>query len=231
MMHGLSRFGPSRRHFLAGAGAAGLASKPATRTRALAVGQPNSGSPPSGVAQISAQQSRSLTPWFAGLSNRLSASCNVVCIGDSITEGEHANGPPSTGFENRWTARLRDMLRARYPTAGLTGGGRGYIGAASTGETSFTWPTTLAGSPYMAATGGLKAKFVQLGASGQSVTFALTGDSADIMWMQVAFGGTFSWAVDGGSATKVSTNGASTADGKITHIPLGSSGPHTLVLS
>ncbi len=123
------------------------------------------------------------------------------------------------------------MLRARYPTAGLTGGGRGFIGAAPTGETSFTWPTTLAGSPYTATTGGLKAKFVQLGASGQSVTFSLTGDSADIMWMQVAFGGTFSWAVDGGSATKISTNGASTADGKITHIPLGSSGPHTLVLS
>ena len=123
------------------------------------------------------------------------------------------------------------MLRARYPTQGLSGGGRGFIGAASTGETSFTWPTTLTGSPFTANTGGLKARYVQLGASGQSVTLALTGDSADIMWMQVAFGGTFSWAVDGGAATKISTNGASTADGKSTHIPLGPSGPHTLVLS
>ena len=230
-MHGLSRFGPSRRHFLAGAGAAGLASTPATRTRAAASERTSSSPPPSAVAQISAQQSRSLTPWFAGLSNRLSASCNLVCLGDSITEGEHANGPPFSGFENRWLARLRDMLRARYPTQGLAGGGRGFIGAASTGETSFTWPTTLAGTPFTAATGGLKAKFVQLGASGQSVTFALTGDSADLMWMQVPFGGTFSWSVDGGAASKVSTNGAVTADGKITHISLGSSGRHTLVLA
>jgi lysophospholipase L1-like esterase len=233
-MHGLSRFGPSRRHFLTGAGAAGagavgLASAPATRARAS--GGTVSSPPPSPVAAISTQQSRSLTPWFAGLSNRMSANCNVVCLGDSITEGEHASGPPFSGFENRWVARLRDMLRARYPTQGLTGGGRGFIGAVSTGETSFTWPTTLAGSPSTAITGGPKSKFVQLGASGQSVTFTLIGDSADIMWMQAPLGGTFSWAVDGGSASKISTSGASTADGKITHISLGPRGTHTLVLS
>ncbi|HUZ54738.1 MAG TPA: hypothetical protein VMU94_19700 [Streptosporangiaceae bacterium] len=79
-MHGLSRFGPSRRHFLAAAGAAGLASTPATRTREIASDRTISGTPPSALAQISSQQSRSLTPWFAGLSDRLSASCNVVCL-------------------------------------------------------------------------------------------------------------------------------------------------------
>jgi lysophospholipase L1-like esterase len=63
------------------------------------------------------QQNQALTPWFAALSNRLSARCNVVCLGDSITEGMHAAGPPSTGFENRWVERLADMLRSRYPTA------------------------------------------------------------------------------------------------------------------
>ncbi len=57
------------------------------------------------------------------------------------------------------------------------------------------------------------------------------GDSADIMWMQVPYGGIFSWAVDGGLLYKVSTNGSSIVDGKLTHLSLGSLGAHTLVLS
>src|SRR5579859_3914193 len=123
------------------------------------------------------------------------------------------------------------MLRARYPTQGLSGGGRGFIGSVSSGETSFTWPTALAGSAGIGQTEGPKAKFVQLSAAGQSITFSLVGDSADIMWTQASFGGVFSWAVDGGAATRVSTNGSSTVDGKLTHVPLGGSGPHTLVVS
>jgi len=215
---------PSRRGFLAGAAGAGLA--PATQSRASSL-------PPlasSTRLTASLQQTPSLTPWFAGLADRLLARCNVVCVGDSITEGQHAYGPPSTGFENRWLARLRDMLRVRYPTQGLVGGGRGFIGAASTGELSFTWPTTITGSPPYGVAGP-KGKFVQLNGSGQSITFSLVGDSADIMWVQTPFGGTFSWSVDGGPATHVSTNASSTVDGKLTHVPLGSAGSHSLVLS
>lgn len=78
---------------------------------------------------------------------------------------------------------------------------------------------------------GPKAKFLQLAGTGQSITFSLVGDQADIMWTQVPYGGTFSWAVDGGPATKVSTNGGSVADGKLTHISLGAHGSHQLVLS
>src|SRR5262249_10258307 len=133
---------------------------------------------------ISAQQTQALTPWFAGLSNRLSARRNIVCLGDSITEGVHAQGPPATGVQNRGLPRLADLLRGRYPTQGLTGGGRGFIGAVSTGEPSFTWPTTISGNPATAQSGGPKAKFVQLAASGQSITFNLNGSSADIMWTQ-----------------------------------------------
>ena len=62
------------------------------------------------------------------------------------------------------------------------------------------------------------AKFVQHGASGQSITFSLNGDAADIMWTPAGFGGTFSSAVDGGAATNVSTNRTGTVDGKLTHV-------------
>ena len=220
----------SRRGFLVGAAGAGLA-VPAARSLGGVRQLPALALDAASAQATASQQNLALTPWFAALSNRLSARCNVVCLGDSITEGVHATGPPSTGFMNRWVERLADMLRSRYPTQGVSGGGRGFIGAVSTGETSFSWPTTLSGSPATAQTAGPKAKFVQLASSGQSITFSLVGDSAEIMWTQAGFGGTFSWAVDGGPSTNVSTNGSGNADGKLTHISLGAAGPHTLVLS
>jgi lysophospholipase L1-like esterase len=183
------------------------------------------------IQLLAAQQTQALTPLFAGLAGRLSARCNIVCLGDSITEGQHADGPPSTGFENRWLARLRDLLRSRYPTQGITGGGRGFIGAIATGELSFAWPTTTSQTLLTGTWAGPKAQFVQLGGTSQSITFKLNGDAADIMWTQIPYGGTFSWAVDGGAATKVSTNGGSIVDGKLTHVSLGAAGSHMLVLS
>jgi lysophospholipase L1-like esterase len=234
------RSGPSRRFLIGAAGASLVApvirprrgghDPAAERHMNIALLDDRVLATPRPLAQTAAQQSQALTPLFAGLAGRLTARCNIVCIGDSITEGQGAEGPPSSGFENRWLARLRDQLRSRFPTQGLTGGGRGFIGVAGTGELSFAWPATTSQS-LGTGTAGPKAKFLQLAAAGQSITFNLVGDSADIMWMQVAYGGTFSWAVDGGPATKVSTNGSSTVDGKLTHIALGAPGSHTLVLS
>ena len=176
--------------------------------------------------QLDTQRAAALLPFSAGLANRHYARCNVVCIGDSISEGQGA-----TQVDRRWIARLRDNLRTRHQTTGVSGGGRGFLGAASTGEFSFTWPATLAGSPTQGSTLGPKSQFVQLSASGHTITYTLNGDSTDIMWTQVPFGGTFSWRVDGGSTTNVSTNGGAIVDGMLTHISLGSSGAHTLVLA
>ncbi len=179
-----------------------------------------------GQQRLLTQRSQAMQPWFAGLANRHYTRANVVCLGDSITEGQGA-----TAVDYRWVARLRDQLRAKFPTTGLSGGGRGFLGARNSGEVSFAWPAQYTGSPGTGATLGPKSSFAQLNASGQTITYSLTGDSADIMWAQAAFGGTFSWKVDGGSATNVSTNGGSTLDGKITHISLGSTGAHTLTLT
>lgn len=182
-----------------------------------------------GQQQLATQRAQALTPFTAALANRRFARCNVVCIGDSITEGQHAVLPPY-GFVNRWLERLADLMRMQFPVPGLLGGGRGFIGALNTGTTSFTWPAVLAGSPATGNTLGPKAGFVQLASGGQTITYSLTGDSADIMWTQVGTGGSFGWALDGGSVTSVSTNGASTVDGKITHIAF-APGNHQLVLS
>lgn len=227
-------FGEPSRRFVIGAAGAGLVAPIIGPKPHTAIGQRHASAANQHVLtplQPSAtQQSQALTPLFAGLAARLSTRCNIVCLGDSITEGQGAQGPPSSGFENRWLARLRDMLRSRYPTQGHSGGGRGFIGVAGTGELTFTWPAT-ASQPLGTGTAGPKAKFLQLAGAGQSITFSLVGDAADIMWTQVPFGGTFSWAVDGGPATKVSTNGGSLVDGKLTHIALGARGSHKLVLS
>lgn len=235
------RAGPSRRLLIGAAGAsllgpvirpkpAGHAAAERHMKLALLSDDRALATPPQPLTALATQQSEALTPLFAGLAGRLTARCNIVCLGDSITEGQGASGPPSSGFENRWLARLRDQLRSRFPTQGLAGGGRGFIGAAGTGELSFGWPATTSQS-LGTGTAGPKAKFLQLAAAGQSITFNLVGNSADIMWMQVGYGGTFSWAVDGGPATSVSTNGSSTVDGKLTHIALGAAGSHKLVLS
>lgn len=178
-----------------------------------------------GQQQLATQRSVALTPWYAALADRQFARASACCIGDSITEGQGA-----TAYDNRWLGRLRDMLRSRYPTPGLTGGGRGYVNITGTGELSFAWPTTITGSPPGVTTGP-KAGGLQFNATGQQVAFTLTGDSADIMWEQVGFGGTFSYKVDSGATTNISTNGGSTVDGKITHISLGSAGAHTLTLA
>lgn len=175
---------------------------------------------------LAAQRAQPLMRWITALANRHFGRCNVVCLGDSITEGQGA-----TQLAYRWTDRLRFNLTNRFPTQGVSSSGRGFLGANSSGEFSFTWPSTLAGSPAPGFTGGPKSQFVQLGGSGQSISYTLTGDAADIMWMQVPFGGSFSWSVDGGGATTVSTNGGAILDGRITHINLGSAGAHTLTLA
>lgn len=179
-----------------------------------------------GQQQLAGQRGQVLQPWLSSLANRHYARANVVCIGDSITEGQGA-----TLVDNRWIARLHGQLRAAFPTADLSGGGRGFLGSEDSGESSFVWPAVLANSPATGTTGGPKSAFTQLNATGQTITYSLTGDSADIMWMQVPFGGTFSWRVDGGAATNISTNGGAVVDGMLTHISLGAAGAHTLTLA
>lgn len=183
-----------------------------------------------GQQQLFTQRSGPLTPFIAALANRQFARCNIVCVGDSITEGQHAQLPPY-GFLNRWVSQLPKLLRQRFPVPLQGGGGRGFMGIVSTGETSFSWPVTLAGSPPNVANAGPKGQGIQFNTTGQTATFSMVGDAADIMWMQVFSGGTVSWAVDGGTPTNIPTAGGSTADGQLTRISLGAPGPHNLVLA
>ncbi|WP_304455868.1 SGNH/GDSL hydrolase family protein [Nocardiopsis sp. YSL2] len=165
-----------------------------------------------------------LMGWHASLANRHFARANVVCVGDSITEGQGA-----TDYAHTWPARLRELLRARFPTAGVTGG-RGFIGAASTGSISYTWPATVTGGPTYDTGWGPKRHTPFLDGDGTPdlITYsALQGTAVDILWGRSSLSGTFRYRVDGGAWTSVDTSGTS-QDGQLTRVTLGTSGPHTL---
>lgn len=169
--------------------------------------------------------SKALMGWHAALANRHFQRANVVCLGDSITEGQGA-----TAFANSWPARLRQLLRSRFPTDGNPKGGRGFIGALSTGSTSFTWPATVTGGPVSNDDWGPKRLTPQLDAAAPADRIAyaaLQGTAADIMWTRLAVGGNFQWRVDAGSWTTVATGGTQ-QDGMLTRISLGASGAHSL---
>lgn len=168
-----------------------------------------------------------LMGWHSALANRHFSRANVVMIGDSITEGEGA-----TSFENSIPARLRKLLRSRFPIDGLTGiaGGQGWINAAATGATSFTWPATVANGPVYNDDWGPKRHTPELNAAAPAdiITYTgLQGTAVDIMWVRFAFGGNFRYRVDAGSWTTVATAGAQ-LDGLKTRVSLGASGTHTL---
>ncbi|MEV2277881.1 SGNH/GDSL hydrolase family protein [Nocardiopsis sp. NPDC049922] len=165
-----------------------------------------------------------LMGWHAALADRHYARANIVALGDSITEGQGA-----TDFAHTWPARLRDLLRARFPTAGVTGG-RGFIGAASSGTLSYTWPATITGSPSVDTGWGPKRHTPFLDGDGTPdlITYSnLQGTSVDILWGRSSLSGTFRYRVDGGTWTSVDTSG-SDQDGQLTRVTLGTSGPHTL---
>lgn len=60
-----------------------------------------------------------LQGFFTALGNRQAAPCNILWLGDSITEGQGA-----TAVGNRWLDLFAQRFRAKYPTpgAGLTSG-------------------------------------------------------------------------------------------------------------
>lgn len=82
-------------------------------------------SPAAPVGALSATDYQKLIPWFAALANRKAKRANVVMLGDSLVEGH-----PLTSYARTWPQTLQQILRARFPTPGVTGG-RGYVGMPS----------------------------------------------------------------------------------------------------
>jgi hypothetical protein len=173
-----------------------------------------------------------LRPFHAALGARNWAPVDVLMIGDSFTEGRGA-----TLTARSLTVRVTAALRQTLQPSGIAGG-FGYLsawsGSSATagGGTITDYPVALAGAPDTTdGTYGVSRRNIFL-SSGQSATFTITGTGFDIFWVQGPALGTFTYAVDGGSTTTVtSTGGAAPTSGHRTQVTGLSAGSHTVVLT
>lgn len=150
----------------------------------------------------------------AAVANRNAARLDIPVIGDSVTEGQGA-----TTVNGRWIAQANRAMRAAYPTtANGAAGAQGFIPVSTTGETSFTWPVTLAsgGSGSFVAPVGPVRDAITLGAATTYTWTAPAGStSCKVMYFDDGSGSTFSWKVNAGAATNVAQNTFS-GDGALT---------------
>ena len=168
-----------------------------------------------------------LEAWYAALGGRSTAPANLVALGDSMIQGQGA-----TTFARRWVARLRDGLRDRYPTTGVTGG-RGFISPLGglTGVSSAIWPTVQAGAaPIWVDSAGPKKRVWRLN-SATSYTWTLQGTAVDLHYWSTGSTGHISYAVDGGGPVDLNTATGATGPGTKLRIPLCASGAHTLAIA
>ena len=170
-----------------------------------------------GTGTLSATATKSWTSWRDLVNAALTAqTMTTLVIGDSISEGQ---GASARG--NRWIDKMNDGLKSLYQPGGVTGASTGYLpGYYAASGIGTPYSSVSGGSEY--AAGSLGERSYRFTGAG-SITYTVTGTSADLY---AATGGTYSWAVDGGSATNVSPSGYTK-----THISLGSAGSHTITIT
>ena len=155
-----------------------------------------------------------LRPFHAALARRSADPVDILCIGDSLTEGARVST-----LEKRWVALLREKLRARFPTPGVTGG-VGYLCAdyyaagTNTDLEAFTQTGGVSdtGASDFKGRFGLGRRARVLSTVGDALSITVTCSSFDVIYKANLGGATsLDVAIDGGLATTVSTVDAVTA--------------------
>lgn len=167
-----------------------------------------------------------LRAFKASLANAAGAPVEILTLGDSIAEGQGG-----TAIAKRWIEVLRDRLRARYQPAGVVGG-EGYV-PAYYGLQGYSARVTYTGTltnPGGYNTFGLGRRAANMSA-GATATMTFAGTGLDIIYAKGGSAGTFSWAIDGGTATNVNANNASVVGGQVAQIRGLSAGSHTVVVT
>lgn len=150
-----------------------------------------------------------LRPFWNKLGARNAAPCNIVAVGSSVTEGYPVSGLLT---DQNWTTVLGQRLRAAYPQA-VAGSKTGYYSVFRNASTPSDYPVVAGGATkslnYSNGLGGKSYLATGAGSDGVICTFtAPTGTTAvDLVWVRAAAAGQFSWAINGGAATNVSTQG------------------------
>lgn len=182
-----------------------------------------------GKATLAVVENSKLWPYRAALGRRDTDPVNIGILGASSTEGAFVGS-----FDRTISSRLATLLRNRYPTTGLTGGGRGFIGVPSKELTTSgqyvtnMWPLTFTGGLFDPPSNGAASAF-DLGAkhmlwyttgSGKVVdTLASAVTSFDIHHVVGPSGGATAgyYKIDGGTAVVFSTF-AVTAAHQVLHV-------------
>ena len=164
------------------------------------------------------KRARALRRFWLKLGGRASAPCNIVAVGDSITEGYPPSGVRTNLLtEECWRALLVSKLRSAFPTSGAAGTG-GYYAALHNNVEPNDYPVTRNGVLSQNASGfGLRNVFLR--AAGNYVEFTCPANttSVDVIWHRTPSASNFSWQINGGAATNVTASGTDT-DGMVTNI-------------
>jgi lysophospholipase L1-like esterase len=172
---------------------------------------PTAGTPVIGTSVIRQRYAKAkdsaVSAFIAKLGNRQTTPCDVLIIGDSITEGEGAN---ARAF--RYVNVFRDRIRAFYPTTGVAGGAN-YLTAY---PVIASYPRDPSASLTFDARFGLGRRSAQL-ASGTPLVFNVSATSAKIAYWQAPGAGSFSYSINGAAAVTVNASGTQ-ADGVLRSI-------------
>ncbi len=153
--------------------------------------------------KVTAQNQNALRYFRTQLARRDSIHVDMVFLGDSLTEGEG-----STGVTKRWTTRVAEDLRRRFPVTGVTGG-LGYVEAANNSSTmSWSSMMTMSGGANAQSSDGLNKRCVYLGAAGHKLTFTTpTACTGFEVFYEQGGGAVFSVKVDSGAGTNIDSSG------------------------
>lgn len=170
-----------------------------------------------------------LRAWRAALANREYAQARLVHIGDSMVEGGTL-----TALSQRWQERLATQMRADYPVAGVVGGGpTTYLPAEWGTGNSLPAPATIAGTGTVSHANGLGRRGRRLRASGDSLTFAVTGRFLDIAYTRQSTLGTATVTIDGvpAAALNTATGGTGSFVAALKRYDMTTATAHTVVIA
>lgn len=176
-----------------------------------------------GVESLGQKKAKSLVTWFSVLANRDFGLAKILVLSDSNGEGAGASGV----IENRWIGKLRTLLAARMPTAGLSSGGQ-YLPAAWAGGLTIPDPATISGGPATGDVYGLGFRTVRLWDSDDQVTWLISGTSFKIAYVQAPSAATFQVRIDGGSWTSVTRSQGAILASRFWTSPTLTDGAHTI---
>lgn len=186
-------------------------------------------SPSMGVPAYTTGLTKANTSAFRSVVTAGERNARIIAIGDSTVAGQSTDGG-ATQAANSWPMKLGLLVSQ--------GGSNNAWGDKACWSLTQTMANYITGDARVAYTGAWGISSVpsaggnafQCAAAGSmTLTFPGEVDTAEIIWRDASAGRVFSWSVDGGAATNISSTG--TAQIARTTIDLGSNDIHDLLLT